>query len=500
MSVGNEETVQNSITPHFKQIDLTGKTIIPGLIDAHGHVRSLGLESDVVDLNGIESMYETVERVRQRAQHTPLGQWIEGRGWNQDIWDTKVMPTHHLLSEAIPDHPVWLVRVDGHAGWANEYALDTAGITQSTQPPSGGLIITECGLPTGLFIDRAMSLIRDRMPALTIEQTKNLILDAQHKCLSVGLTQIHDAGIDATTLEAYSQLVREGSLKIRIYTMLSQDFFDSNTIAAIEKQRFTCRSVKIISDGALGSRGAALFAHYTDDPSQSGIMLLNEDEMQATVNRAFSSGFQVNIHAIGDKANHKSLNAIESALNLFGPRDHRSRIEHAQIVTLTDIPRFAELDVIASIQPSHCTSDMVMAESRLGVDRLNQAYPWRKFLDAGVRLASGSDFPVEDCNPLWGIYSALTRQTRNGHPVGGWYPKQRLTISEALRSFTTDAAYASFQELNLGKLSPQMIADMVVLDTDIMNTTPQNLLNTKILATIVDGEVVFSSDPGIPTT
>ncbi|MDP6452111.1 MAG: amidohydrolase, partial [SAR202 cluster bacterium] len=380
---------------------------------------------------------------------------------------------------------------------ANANALRLSGVTGSTPTPVGGVIGMDGARPNGLFLDRAMDLVRIHIPEITVEKSKELLLAAQELCLAVGLTQVHDAGIDGMTLQAYRELAAEGSLKIRVYAMLARDYFDQTDVSPIQEGLFTCRSVKIVSDGALGSRGAALLAPYSDAPDESGFMLLTREDFEATVERALVSGFQVNTHAIGDLANRVSLDVVEATLQNHEVPDHRSRIEHAQHLHLDDIPRFAELGVIASIQPTHCTSDMFMADSRLGPERTPGAYPWRKFVDSGARIVGGSDFPVESNNPLWGLHAAVTRQNHDGQPSDGWNPEERLTIDEALRSFTLDAAYASFAEHDRGALSPGMLADMTVLGTDIVNEPAQVLLETKIVATIVNGEVAFTDKSGL---
>ena len=490
-AVGDDQTILGAAPPDATTMDMDGSTIVPGLADSHGHMRNFGMLAEMVILRHARSYEDVVELVRERARNTPPGQWIQGRAWNQENWPDRSLPTHDLLSEAVPNHPVWLVRVDGHAGVANANALRISGVTGSTPTPAGGVIGRVGGRPNGLFLDRAMDLVRSHIPEITVEKSKELLLAAQGLCLAAGLTQVHDAGIDGTILQAYRELVAEGSLKIRVYAMLARDYFDQIDASPIQEGLFTCRSVKIVSDGALGSRGAALLAPYSDEPDESGFMLLSREDFEATVERAFQEGFQINVHAIGDMANRISLNVVEAALRRHEVPDHRSRIEHAQHLHLEDIPRFAELGIIASIQPTHCTSDMFMADSRLGPERTPGAYPWRKFLDSGARIVSGSDFPVESNNPLWGLYSAVTRQNHDGQPSDGWHPEERLTMDEALRSFTLDAAYASFQEHDLGPLSPGMLADLTALDTDIMSESPQALLEAEVVVTVVNGEVVY---------
>ncbi|MCH7746116.1 MAG: amidohydrolase, partial [Chloroflexi bacterium] len=350
---GDDETVMALKDDATTVIDLAGSTVVPGLTDAHAHMRNLGQVQHQVGLRDARSFDEIVDMVRARADSTPRGQWVLGRSWNQELWTDTSLPSHHLLSEKVPDHPVWLVRVDGHAGIANEAAMKAASFKWTTESPTGGLIVKDGEEPTGVFVDSAMPLIASHIPSISVEQAREFLLTAQELCLASGLTEIHDAGIDATTLEAYRSLVREGRLKIRIYAMLARDFFESEDHVPIYDGRFTCRSVKIVSDGALGSRGAAFIQPYSDAPDETGFMRLTQDEIRATVDRALRSGFQVNTHAIGDLANRVTLDVLEAALAANPVRDHRSRIEHAQILTLEDIPRLAQMDVIASIQATH---------------------------------------------------------------------------------------------------------------------------------------------------
>ena len=476
-------------------IDLSGRTIIPGLRDAHAHMKSFGkidLQANLIDARSFE---QVTEIVREFALNASKGEWILGRGWNHERWNDRSLPTHRRLSQAAPDNPVFLTRVDGHAGLANEYALRIGKIDSNTKSPYGGLIIGDHNGPSGILVDTAMKLITDLIPEPNLDETKSMLITAQEQCLSAGLTEIHDAGISETELEAYRSMVTEGSLKIRIYAMLKRDFFETATITPFKIGKLSCRSVKIVSDGALGSRGAAMLEPYSDAKDQSGFMLLKNKRFSSVALKAFSEGFQVNIHAIGDKANRITIDIIEECLKDIPISDHRTRIEHSQIVSLQDIPRFKTLGIIASIQQTHCTSDMNMAEARLGIERIEGAYAWRKFINAGVVIAGGSDFPVENHNPLWGIYSAVTRQDHEGNPPGGWYPDERMTINEALHSFTLGPAYASFEETNYGPLSPGKAADLVILDKDIVKGPPSQILETNVVATLINGQVVFSTIP-----
>ncbi len=493
--IGNDISTNLREYSNAKIIDLSGRTIVPGLRDAHAHMKSFGKTDLQANLTEAQSLEQVAEIIREYAQKASKGEWILGRGWNHERWNDRSLPTHERLSKAAPDNPVFLTRVDGHAGLANDYALKFAKIDSHTKSPYGGLIVLGNDGPTGILVDTAMKLINDHIPEPSLDETKSILITAQERCISAGLVEIHDAGISETELAAYRAMAQEGSLKIRIYAMLKRDFFETTTMTPFKIGNLSCRSVKIVSDGALGSRGAAMLEPYSDVKEESGFMLLRNERFRTVTSKAFAEGFQVNVHAIGDKANRITLDIIESCLKETPILDHRSRIEHAQIVSLQDIPRFKTLGIIASVQQTHCTSDMNMAEARLGAERMKGAYPWRKFINAGVVIAGGSDFPVENHNPLWGIYSAVTRQDHEGNPPGGWYSDERMTINEALRSFTLGPAYASFEETNYGPLSPGKAADLVILDRDILKDDPNQLLKTNVLATLINGKVVFSTMP-----
>ena len=490
--VGSDADVLKLRSQETRVVDLAGRTVLPGLCDAHCHVRSLGQREELVDLGGVPSYEELIVKVENRAEQMPKGEWVAGRGWNEELWPDRKRPTHHALSTAVPDHPVWLTRVDGHAGLANATAMAEAGIGPQAQSPPGGLIMVEGGAATGVFLDRAMDMFRQRIRTPDLEQVKRHLLRAQEMCLSVGLTEVHDAGISEIDLDAYRSLTEEGKLKIRVYAMLRRDFFDQTDVTPFEQGRLTVRSVKIVLDGALGSRGAALFEPYSDAPDLSGLLLLNDEELDRTVQKAARTGFQLYVHAIGDRANSVALDALPES-TAPTPGDYRSRLEHAQIMRPNDIERMARLGVIASVQQTHATSDMNMAEDRLGPTRILGAYAWRKMLSAGAHVAGGSDFPVEGHDPLWGLYAAVTRQDHSGEPAGGWTPGERMTIEEALRSFTTETAYAAFREDRRGTLTPGMWADLVVQDQDVVTGEPRDMLDTRVLATVIGGEVVYGS-------
>lgn len=477
-----------------------GYTVLPGLIDAHAHVMGLGFQEMDVDVAGIESLQETLERVGEHARQYPDVEWILGRGWNQVLWEENEFPTAADLDEIVAGRPVWLTRIDGHAGWANSKAMELAGITDDTADPRGGRIIRDDdGEPTGVFIDTAMRYIRDEIPGRTAEERERALELAMEEMASYGVTSVHDARIDKEDWELYRKFADEGRLKTRIYAMIggTGETFDQlaadGPVESYADDMLALRSVKISTDGALGSRGAALLEDYEDEPGNDGLLFYDQDELNEMVYKGASNGFQMNIHAIGDAANRQVLDAFEYARNELGEQGLRHRIEHAQVVHPDDIPRFAELDIIASMQPTHATSDMNMAEDRVGPDRIEGAYAWQTFLDQGTLIAAGSDFPVERVNPFYGLYSAVTRQDFDGNPPEGWYPEQALSRFEALRAFTIDAAYAAHQEDVLGSLGPGKWADFIVIDQDFFEVDESEIWQIEILETWVAGERVYTS-------
>jgi len=483
-------------------VDLQGRTVIPGMVDAHGHVGGLGDALHIVDLTGTSSYDQVVARVAERARTMPKGQWVLGRGWDQNDWGDTRFPTHDKLTAAVPDHPVYLERVDGHAGLANARALQAANVTAATQDPSGGhMERTADGAPAGVFVDNAQGLVRRAIPRESRDDVKRAIVDAVKEAQRWGLTGVHDAGADATDLDVYEELAKAGQLKFRLYAMISDNaatidaWLKRGPLVAGYNGSLWVRSIKLYADGALGSRGAALLEPYSDDPKNSGLLVSAPAHIQDVATRALKAGFQVNTHAIGDRGNRLVLDAYEAALKALPTADHRFRIEHAQILNYDDVPRFAELGVIPSMQASHQTSDMYWAGTRLGAVRLLGAYAWRSLLNTGVVIPNGSDFPVEQVNPLISFHSAVSRQDARNWPPGGWYPEERMTREEALKSVTLWPAYAAFQEKVMGSLTPGKYADFVVLDQDIMRIPPELILRTKVLSTWVGGEKVYEAVP-----
>ncbi len=482
--------------PNARVFDAAHATILPGLTDAHGHLYGLGLSLDTVNVVGATTYDEVIARVKERATTAHPGEWILGRGWDQNLWPGRQFPTAAPLDAAVPDHPVWVRRVDGHAGIANSAAMHAAGVTASTPDPAGGHILRDtAGNPTGVFVDNAMELIDAKVPPPSFALRKKRVLAAAQTIAANGLTEMHDAGAEADTIRAIQELVDEKKFPIRIYVMLADngpllnDWLYRRGPLVDYGGHMTVRSIKLYADGALGSRGAALLQPYSDDPGNTGLLVSEPAHIVSIAGRARERGFQVCTHAIGDRAVNNTIDAYEAGG--VKPED-RYRIEHFQIVTPPDFKRIARDGIIASMQPTHATSDMGWAEARVGPERIKGAYAWRTVLDSGARIAFGSDFPVEAVNPFFGIYSAVTRQDHNGNPPGGWYPQQRLTLAEAIRGFTSDAAYAAFEESSRGTIEPGKLADFTIVDGDFFTMPASDLWKAKVRATIVGGEVVYS--------
>jgi predicted amidohydrolase YtcJ len=484
--------------PSTRVVDFPHRTIVPGLIDAHAHLLELGAAVSEVDLVGTTSYDEVVQRVAERAKQTPAGTWIMGRGWDQNDWGDTRFPTHEALSRAVPDNPVVLTRVDGHALLANARAMTLAHVTAATKDPTGGRIERlPNGDPSGVFVDNAKALINRVVPPPTHEQTKQAILAGAKEANRWGLIGVDEPGEPRAVIETYEELAKAGQLPLRVYIMVRDNAADlayymaKGPQSALYDGHLWIRSIKLYMDGALGSRGAALLDPYSDDPGNSGLFVSKPEHIRAVAVEALKHGFQVCVHAIGDRANRTVLDEFEAAFKQVPVADHRFRIEHAQILNYADIPRFAELDVIPSMQATHATSDMYWAGRRLGSGRLYGAYAWRSLLNTGVIIPNGTDAPVESINPMRTFHSAISRQDENNYPVGGWYPEQRMTRTEALKSMTIWPAVAAFQEKVLGSLTPGKYADFVVLSQDIMTVAPEDILATQVVATYIGGQPVY---------
>lgn len=487
--------------PNSEIIDGEGKTLLPGLIDAHGHVMGLGFQQLNVNLMGINSLEATLDTLKNYAEANPDLEWIQGRGWNQTLWEENEFPTAEDIDKVISDRPVWLSRVDGHAGWGNSMALRMAGISKDTPDPQGGKVIRDgSGKATGVFIDAAQGFVESEIPAPTEKEQKLALEKAYAQMAKMGITSVHDAGVGVKAWNLYKEFADQGKAKTRIYGMISgsgktfDELSENGPVNSYSDDMLALRSVKLYSDGALGSRGAAMLQPYSDDPGNFGLLFMDQEEMDAAVSKVVGKGFQANIHAIGDAGNRQVLDALEKAQNEHGDQGLRNRVEHAQIVALDDIPRFKELDIIASMQPTHATSDMNMAEDRVGPQRIKGGYAWKTFLEQGTVVAAGSDFPVEHSNPFFGLYSAVTRMDHSGNPEGGWYPNESLTREEALRAFTIDAAYAGHQEDVLGSIEEGKWADFILIDQDYFSIPASDIWEIKVLETWVAGEKVYSAD------
>jgi predicted amidohydrolase YtcJ len=478
-----------------RRVDGAGRTVLPGLIDAHAHILSYGLLQSQLNLVGTPSLEDAISRIDSYAKNRPHARWILGRGWNQVLWPVQAFPRAADIDAVVVDRPVWLRRIDGHAGWANSAAMRIAGIDGDTPDPVGGKILRDAsGRATGVFIDKAMDMIQAHVPRPDKDDMRRAIQAATDVLLSEGITGVHDAGIGIENAEVYLSMADDGALGLRVYAMTAgaDEVLDAigSPVRAYGNDRLEIAAVKLYSDGALGSRGAAMIEPYADDAENRGLPFWTQQELDAMVAKANGMGFQVGVHAIGDLGNRMALNAFEKSQD-GEPSPLRNRIEHSQIVTLEDIPRFAELGVVASMQATHATSDKNMAEDRVGPERILGGYAWRRMLDAGVVLANGSDFPVELSNPFHGLYAAVTRQGRDGNPPGGWYADQSLTRAEALHSFTLAAAWAAHQENRLGSLEPGKWADFIVIDRDYFTIPAGEIDDIVVLETWLAGKRVF---------
>ena len=482
--------------PQTKVIDLNGAYVYPGFIDSHAHVIGLGQSRMEMDLRGASDMSSVLSRVRRWIAQSKEGDWVYGRGWDQNLWPGKKFPTAAELDPETPKNPTVLTRVDGHAYWVNSMALQLAGITRDTKDPQGGKIVRdENGNPTGVLVDNAEDLIDAKIPSFTREQVKARIRAALQEAASKGITMIGDPGESVSDIEVFKSLATTDQLPVRVNGMISMP--DSASEEFIKKGPQTyntfyrVRAIKMYMDGALGSRGAALLEPYSDDPGNIGLLRMTQEQLLPLLQLAKQNGFQVGIHAIGDRANRLVLDGYEKT----GVQGLRWRIEHAQVISPQDIPRFGTLEVIASMQPTHATSDMPWATDRLGPDRVKGAYAWKSLLGNKVTIAGGSDAPVEDINPLWGIYAASTRQDQNGNPPNGWHPEQIVLRLDAIRMFTINGAYAAFRENELGTIKEGKLADLVVVPKNLVTCDRKDLLNMKILYTISGGIVRYQSAP-----
>lgn len=489
VGVGNNEDIRGKFNAK-EEIDAEGKPMYPGFIDAHAHFFGYGESLQSADLTATKSWDEVLQRLTAFAKTHPDG-WLQGRGWDQNDWADKQFPSKEKLDQLFPNRPVFLQRIDGHAAIVNQRALSAANITKSYQL-TGGDIVEKNGKLTGLLIDNAVDLVSAKIPSADAIQAKKILLDAQKNCFAVGLTTIDDCGLDFETVELISKLQTEKSLKMRLYVMLSDakknyDFLFKK--GAIKTDRLNVRAFKVYADGALGSRGASLLRPYSDVPNKSGFLLSEEKHFEEVARKISEHNFQMCTHAIGDSANRTILNIYNKVLG--GKNDKRWRIEHAQVVAPQDFDLFGKASIIPSVQPTHATSDMYWAGDRLGADRLKGAYAYKQLMAQNGWIPLGTDFPVEQINPMLTFYAAAFRKDAKDFPTSGFQPENALTPEETLRGMTIWAAKANFEENEKGSLEVGKFADFVILENDIMKANAKQILENKVLKTYVNGEKVY---------
>lgn len=482
--VGDEKTC-----PQGSVLDLQGAYVYPGFIDSHAHIFYTGHNAKhQLNLFGCKSKDEVLEKVKERLHTLEPGDWLLGFGWDEHLWPDQLLPTNKELDALSTTVPILLRRVDTHAIWVNSKVFAIAGITSETADPVGGKILP------GILIDRAQDLITPFLPKHTLQMNIELTKIVLQDCLQQGITSIHNAALVENDLESYTALALDDKLPVRIYGMaklpsaVGEAFLSQGPLCC--SPFFEVRCLKFFVDGAMGSRGAALMDPYSDDPETHGLLLWSQEALVDKLKDAKEQGFQVAIHAIGDLANHLVLNAYEKV----GVKNLRWRIEHAQLLDTKDVKRFAELGVIAAMQPLHLIEDMPWMEKRLGKKRVQErSFLWRSLLDAKAIIAGGSDAPVVDINPFLGLYAAITRQNLQGHPQEGWHAKERVSAYEALQMYTTHAAYAQFREHELGSITPGKLADLIVLPENLLTCHPKALLDMKVLFTIVNGKIAYDA-------
>ena len=491
IGVGTTASVQEAYEAP-EVIDMTGKTILPGLIDGHCHFYGLGLNMQIVDLVGTQSFQEVLDRLAAFAKANPEAAALRGRGWDQNDWETKEFPTKKELDALYPNTPVVLERVDGHAYLVNQKALDMAAIDNDTQV-TGGEIVKVDGQITGVLVDNPQTLIDAVMPEVTRQQAVNALMQAQQACFSYGLTTVNDAGLNKETLDLIQELQDKGDLKMRMYAMVSNspknlDYYLDKGI--VKTDRLNIRSVKVYADGALGSRGATLKSPYSDKDGHFGAMVTPVNEINNLAQRIAKAGYQMNTHAIGDSANVVVLRAYEKVLK--DQQDPRWKVEHAQVISQEDFERFSP-KILPSVQPTHATSDMYWAEDRLGATRVKGAYAFKDLLNESGLVVLGTDFPVEQVSPFYTFYAAVARKDLKQYPEGGYQMENALSRAETLKGMTYWAAYSNFEEEEKGSISPGKFADFVVMDQDIMTVAEDQIPNLTVSATYLNGELVYEN-------
>ncbi|HEY1053521.1 MAG TPA: amidohydrolase [Emticicia sp.] len=490
IGVGNSKDILAKYNAKQK-IDANKKSVYPGFYDPHSHFLGLGQMLNQCDLVDTKSYEEIIERLKKFATEHPDHQWIIGRGWDQNDWEVKVFPTKELLDKAFPNKPVLLTRIDGHAALINSKAIQLAKISPASKVNGGDVEVID-GQLTGILVDNAMGLVKRVIPGATEKEKQAMLLAAQKECFKYGLTTVSDAGLNQDDIELVDKMNKAGTLKIRDYVMVSLgirnlDYYIKK--GPYKTDRLNVRSFKLYADGALGSRGACLLQSYSDEPKKTGFLLLSPTELERSLTAIYNSDFQANTHCIGDSANRLILNLYGKLLK--GKNARRWRIEHSQVVSKEDVPKFGKYSVIPSIQATHATSDMYWAGERLGSERVKTAYAFQDLLKQNGVIANGSDFPVEHVNPLFGFHSAVARQDDKNYPDGGFQMENALTREQALKAMTIWSAYANFEEKERGSIENGKMADFVILEADIMKEPKEKLRSIKVSNTFVGGEKVY---------
>lgn len=505
--VGSNKDAEKFRGPNTKTVDLTGKTVVPGLTDSHCHIFGIGERESNLNLEGANTLEAFLAKVKERVTKTERGKWVTGRGWIETFWKPPQFPTRSDLDKIAPDNPVLLERADGHASIANSAALKIAGITKETPNPFGGEILKDkkTGEPTGMLIDRAQGLVEKHLPQPSDAEREAAFLIGVKREIELGWTGIHNAGSNAKDVDVMRRLDREAKFKLRIYNAVygpseeADILLRDGPILPSSQSRFTQRSIKVVLDGALGSRGAALLKPYSDAPESSGFLTAKPEELQPMFEKALRHGIQIQTHAIGDRANRLILDLYEEAFKgVIWRHQPRWRVEHAQIVDLADMRRFGPLEVIPSMQPSHAISDLFFATSRLGMERLSGAYAWKTFINSAFIVAGGSDAPVERGEPMMEFYAAVARKSIKGEQLEGWHPEQAVSREQALKMFTIWPAYAAFEEKERGTIEAPKLADLTVLSADIMKIPEPEILKTRCEMTVIGGEILFPEDASRP--